>query len=300
MRYDGGHKRDRFITDLLGTCVEWVPVCPEVDVGMGVPRPSVRLEGLVDSPRMVEPKSGEDWTARLRTYSNKRVKLLAGLNLSGYILKKDSPSCGMERVRVYPNGGGQAERGGRGLFAAVLMDVMPLLPVEEEGRLHDLALRENFIERVFSYNRWQRLARERKSRGALVEFHAVHKLLLLAHSEVHMRRLGRLVAAAKNRTLTEVYESYGVGFMEALAIKATRRSHTNVLQHIMGHFSDRIEPRERAELLAEIDDFRRGLAPLLVPLTLVRHYVRKFEVPYIQGQVYLSPHPKELLLRNHV
>jgi len=300
VRFDGGHKRDRFITDILGTCVEWVPVCPEVEVGMGVPRPSVRLQGSLAQPRLVEPKGGEDWTDRMVSYSRRRVRQLGELSLSGYILKKDSPTCGMERVRVYPKGGGQAERQGRGLFAAVLLEAMPFLPVEEEGRLNDLALRENFIERVFACDRWQKFCAEKKSRGRLVEFHAAHKLLLLAHSETHMRRLGRLVAQAKDRALADVYTSYGAGLMEALALKATRRSHTNVLQHIMGHFSDRLDAGERAELLAELEDFRRGLVPLLVPLTLVRHYVRKFEVAYIQGQVYLNPHPKELLLRNHV
>ena len=186
------------------------------------------------------------------------------------------------------------------MFAAALLSAWPHLPVEEEGRLNDLPLRENFIERVFAYERWQRCAAERKSRGRLVEFHAAHKLLLMAHSEVHMRSLGRLVAAAARRPLPDVYESYGAGFMEALEHLATRRTHTNVIQHIMGHFSDRLESRERAELLSEIHDYRRGLVPLVVPLTLVRHYVRKFEVSYIQGQVYLNPHPKELLLRNHV
>ena len=300
VRYDGGHKRDRFITDVLGACVEFVPMCPELEVGMGVPRPSVRLEGSISEPRLVEPKGGTDWTERMHAYSRKRLRLLGPLNLSGFILKKDSPTCGMERVRVYPEGGGQADRHGRGLFAAALIEAMPLLPVEEEGRLNDPALRENFIERVFAYHRWHRFNSEPKSRGRLVAFHAAHKLLILAHSETHLRRLGRVVATAKGRPLAEVYASYGTLFMQGLAARATRRQHTNVLQHIMGHFSDHLEPRERAELLAEIDDHRRGLVPLLVPLTLVRHYVRKFEVPYIQNQVYLNPHPKELLLRNHV
>jgi uncharacterized protein YbgA (DUF1722 family) len=205
----------------------------------------------------------------------------------------------MERVRVYPAGKGQASRDGRGLFAAALMTAMPLLPVEEEGRLNDMPLRENFVERVFAYQRWQVLASQRKSRGALVDFHARHKLQLLAHDETTMRRLGRLVAAMKGKPLSEVYAEYGPLFMAALSNKATRRRHTNVLHHVLGHFSDRLEPGERSELLAEIDLYRRGLVPLIVPLTLVRHYVRKFKVEYIEDQVYLSPHPRELMLRNH-
>jgi uncharacterized protein YbgA (DUF1722 family)/uncharacterized protein YbbK (DUF523 family) len=300
VRYDGGHKRDRFITDVLGTCIEWVPVCPEVEVGMGVPRPSIRLEGKTANPRLVEPKGGEDWTERMAAYNARRLRQLGELKLSGYILKKDSPTCGMERVRVYPESGGAPERSGRGLFAAALLEAMPLLPVEEEGRLNDLPLRENFIERVFGFHRWQKLCAERKSRGRLVEFHAAHKLLILAHSEKHLRVLGRLVAGMKGRALGDVYDTYGAGLMEALAERATRRRHVNVLQHIMGHFTDRLEPGDRAQLLAELEDYRRGLVPLVVPVTLMRHYVRKFEVSYIQGQVYLNPHPKELLLRNHV
>lgn len=300
VRYDGGHKRDRFLTDLLGSCVEWVPVCPEVEVGMGVPRPSIRLEGSITEPRLIEPRAGEDWTARMRAFSQRRVRQLKTLGLSGYVLKKDSPTCGMERVRVYARGGGPPDRHGRGLFATALLEAWPTLPVEEEGRLNDLPLRENFIERVFAYDRWQCFCTERKSRGGLVEFHAAHKLLLMAHSEVHARRLGRLVAGAKERPLSDVYDAYGEGLMQALAMKATRKRHTNVLQHILGHFSDRIEARDRSGLLSEIDDYRRGLVPLVVPLTLVRHYVEKFEVSYIQNQVYLNPHPRELLLRNHV
>lgn len=298
VRYDGGHKRDRFVTDILGPCVEWVAVCPEVEVGMGVPRPSIRLEGEVEEPRLIEPKSGSDWTARMKAFSRRRLRQLRELNLSGYILKKDSPTCGMERVRVYTSG--SPERRGRGVFARALLEAFPLLPVEEEGRLNDPNLRENFIERVFAFERWQRFSAQRKSRGGLVAFHAAHKLLLMAHSEVHMRRLGRLVAGAARQPLSAVYETYGTEFMEALGQKATPRRHTNVLQHILGHFSDRLDARERRELLSEIDDYRRGLVPLVVPLILVRHYVRKFNVAYIADQAYLNPHPRELRLRNHV
>ena len=248
---------------------------------------------------MIEPKGGTDWSAPMRAFSRKRVRQLMDLELCGFILKKDSPTCGMERVRVYPAGGGQAQRLGRGLFAAALMQAMPLLPVEEEGRLNDLPLRENFIERVFAYMRWQELCAERKSRGALVNFHARHKLQLFAHSEKHMRTLGRMVAALKGQSLADAYGEYGRLFMEALGHKATPRRHTNVLQHIMGHFTDQVSARERQELLSELDDYRRGLLPLIAPLTLVRHYVRKFEVDYVAGQTYLEPHPRELMLRNH-
>jgi uncharacterized protein YbgA (DUF1722 family)/uncharacterized protein YbbK (DUF523 family) len=301
VRFDGGHKRDRFITDVFGTFVEWVPVCPELEVGMGVPRPSVRLVGDPAAPRMIQDKSGRDFADEMNAYSRRRVHELSRLDLSGYILKKDSPSCGMERVRVYPPGAGKAaERSGRGLFAAVLLDELPLLPVEEEGRLCDLRLRENFIERVFAYRRWQDLSAGRKSVGALVRFHAQHKYVLMAHSETHLRRLGRLVASAKGRPPAEVYAAYGQDFMEALAQHASVKKNVNVLQHIMGFFSERLDAGERDELVSLIQDYHRRLVPLIVPITLVRHYVKKFDVEYIRDQYYLEPHPKELMLRNHV
>ena len=301
VRFDGGHKRDRFLTDSFGVFVEWVPVCPELEVGMGIPRPSVRLVGLPDAPRMIQDKSGRDFTAAMRAYSQKRARELALLDLSGYILKKDSPSCGMERVRVYPEPTGKApSREGRGLFASVLMSSFPLLPVEEEGRLCDLRIRENFIERVFAYRRWQDLVGSRKSIGLLVAFHARHKFVLMAHSETHMRRLGRLVAAAKGRPIAGVYAEYGQVFMEALTQHATVKKNVNVLQHVAGFFSERLAPGEREELVDIIRDYHRRLVPLIVPITLIRHYVRRFDVEYVRDQVYLEPHPKELMLRNHV
>jgi len=235
----------------------------------------------------------------MQAYAKKRVKDLASMDLSGYILKRASPSCGMERVRLHGEGT-PPRRHGRGLFAQALMEQLPLLPVEEEGRLSDPALRENFIERTFAYQRWRGLTAGKLSRRALVDFHARHKLLLLAHSEPHLRRLGRIVAMIKGRGVSAVAEEYGHLFMEALGVRATVRKHVNVLGHIAGHFSEGLATDERAELFEVINDYHRGLVPLVVPLTLIRHYVRKSRVAYIQDQVYLQPHPKELMLRNHV
>jgi uncharacterized protein YbgA (DUF1722 family)/uncharacterized protein YbbK (DUF523 family) len=299
VRYNGEHKRDAFVTETLARFVEWVPVCPELEVGMGVPRESVRLVGSAARPRMMAEKSGVDWTDRMAAYAKRRVGELARFKLSGYIFKKASPSCGMERVRIYGKKN-VPSRQGRGLFAAAVMKALPLLPVEEEGRLRDPTLRENFVERVFAYHRWQRLSAERKSARSLGGFHAAHKFLLLAHSEPHARRLGRLVAGAKSRPLSEVFDDYGRLFMEGLAVHATPRKNSNVLQHMMGYFSKELTPAERAELNEIIADHRRGLTPLVAPVTLVRHYVRKYEVGYLLDQYFLEPDPKELMLRNHV
>jgi uncharacterized protein YbgA (DUF1722 family)/uncharacterized protein YbbK (DUF523 family) len=299
VRYDGGHKRDQFLAQVLGRFVEWVPVCPEIEVGMGVPRESVRLGGSAEEPRMFAERSQTDWTERMQTYAKRRVQELARLRLDGYVLKKDSPSCGMERVRVYAMRGAPA-RDGKGMFARALTDAMPLLPTEEEGRLNDLKLRENFVERIFAYHRWQRLLEEPASPSRLVEFHTRHKFLLLAHSESHFRRLGRLVAQAGKHPLAPTLQEYGATFMHALSVPATARKHTNVLEHMMGYFSQQIESVERAELVEVIREYRRSLLPLVVPITLIRHYIKKFHVDYLLNQVYLEPDPRELMLRNHV
>ncbi len=298
VRFDGGHKHDRFLTDVLGRYVEWVPVCPELEVGMGVPREAVRLEGDVAAPRMVGVRSRTDHTAAMRRFAAARVGQLGNLDLHGYVLKKGSPSCGMERVRVYADGG-MPSRHGRGLFAAAFVDALPLLPVEEEGRLNDPVLRESFIERVFAYRRWRALASE-PSRGALVAFHTAHKFQLLAHSEKHYRALGRLVAELKGKRPSAVAAAYGAGFMEALAVHATPPKHVNVLQHLAGFCREHLDAADRQELAALIEDYRRLLVPLVVPLTLLRHHLERHQVAYVQGQTYLSPHPKELMLRNRV
>ena len=301
VRYDGQHKRDPFLVDVLGPFVEWVPVCPEVEVGMSVPREPIRLVGRPEAPRLVAERSGTDHTEAMRAYAARRVAELARRDLSGYVVKKDSPSCGMERVRVHPaRGGGPPRRAGVGAFTTVLLEAMPLLPVEEEGRLHDPALRESFIERLFAYERWKAALAEGMTRGRLVAFHTAHKLALLAHSPAAYRRLGALVGGLGRGPVREAARAYGEGFMKALQVPATRGRHTNVLQHMLGYFRRALEPVERKELEALVSDFSRGLVPLVVPLTLLRHHVRKQEVEYLAGQVYLDPEPKELMLRNHV
>jgi uncharacterized protein YbgA (DUF1722 family)/uncharacterized protein YbbK (DUF523 family) len=298
VRFDGGHKRDRFLTDTLGQFIEWIPICPEVEVGMTVPREPVRLIARRAGTQMIAERSGKDWTDEMLKFALIRARNLATADLSGYIFKKNSPSCGIQRVRIY-NSKGVPSREGRGLFATAVIDRFPLMPAEEEGRLNDPVLRENFIERVFAYHRWQALTK-RKSVRTLIEFHTHHKFLLLAHSERYYRRLGRLVAAATGSSLAESFETYGRKFMEALAIHASAKKHSNVLGHMMGYFSKELSNDERTEVTDLIEDFRRQLVPLIVPITLMRHYVKKYRVEYLQNQIYLEPSPKELMLRNHV
>jgi uncharacterized protein YbgA (DUF1722 family)/uncharacterized protein YbbK (DUF523 family) len=298
VRWDGGHKRDRFLADALAPYVEWVPVCPEIEIGLGVPRPPIRLEGEVGAPRLVAPSSRADHTERMVRFAQARVAALSRLNLAGYVLKKDSPSCGMERVPVHARGG--FRRQGVGLFARALMDALPALPVEEEGRLADARLRENFIERLFARQRWLEFRAARPTVGKLVRFHTMQKLSVLAHDPDRYRGLGRLVAGAKRRSLGDVLDEYEHGFMAALRTLATRGRHVNVLEHVLGHVSDEISSAARAELVDAIADYRRGLVPLLVPITLLRHHVRRLEVESLADQVYLELHPRERMLRDHV
>jgi len=299
VRYDGGHKRDRYITDTLGEFFEWVPICPEVELGLGTPRETLRLEGNAAAPRLVFATSRGDITQAMQAWATSRLDDLDRLDLSGYILKSDSPSCGMERVRVY-RPSGIPGKDGIGIFARDLMDRFPLLPVEEEGRLHDLPLRENFIERVICYRRWRDLVAGGLTRGKLVAFHTAHKLLLMAHSPKHYAELGRLVANAKVLSLRNLEASYGKLFMAALRVKATAKKHTNVMHHILGYLKRDLEARDKAELVEVIADYHRELVPLIVPLTLLKHHLTRVEVPYLRDQIYLNPHPKELMLRNHV
>ena len=299
VRFDGGHKRDPFLTEVLGPQVEWVQVCPEVEVGMGTPRETLRLVRQDGRLRMLTTRTGLDHTEAMEAWAARRVDELAREDLSGYVLKKDSPSCGMERVKVY-GGGGMPARDGRGLFADALIRRFPNLPVEEEGRLTDPRLRENFIERVFAFRRLTDLFTGRWTIGKLVAFHTAHKMTLLAHSRPGYDRLGALVARASGVPRSDLRREYETVFMETLRIPATTRRHANVLLHMAGHLKRRLDDASKRELLACIDEYRTGMVPLVVPLTLIRHYVRAFEIAYLAGQTYLEPHPRELRLRNHV
>lgn len=300
VRYDGGHKEDALVTGALSHFMTFVPVCPEVEVGMSVPRPPIRLVRLGREVRLVDPKHGVDHTDAMKAWSETRLRELERLDLSGYILKKSSPSCGMERVKVHSSRGPGAPDG-VGLFAGALMRRMPLLPIEEEGRLNDPALRESFVERVFAYRRLRALfGKPRWSPGDLVRFHTSEKLLLLAHDPRGYQALGRLVARARGRPRADLESGYGEGFLRALRVPATKGKSCNVLLHMAGYFKDRLAADEKKELQETIADYRAGLVPLVVPLTLLRHHVRKHGALYLEGQTYLEPHPKELMLRNHV
>jgi uncharacterized protein YbgA (DUF1722 family)/uncharacterized protein YbbK (DUF523 family) len=306
VRFDGGHKLDRYLVNTLGVFVEWVPVCPEVEMGLSTPRESMRLVGDPQHPRLIAPKSGTDHTDQMQKWACQRAEQLANEKLHGFVFKKDSPSSGLFRVKVY-NEHGMAQRNGTGMFPRAVMTRFPLMPLEEEGRLNDMPLRENFVERVFAYYRWTEMLDEYRTgspprtAGPLVRFHTAHKLTLMAHSPKHYTAMGRLVADAGKQDWDEFTAEYGAQLMEGLSVMGTRGKHVNVLQHLMGFLKDHLSREDKQELLGLIEDYRQGLLPLIVPLTLLKHHLNRYPVPeWVDQQVYLNPYPKELMLRNHV
>ena len=297
VRYDGGHKRDAYITGTLARHFEFVPVCPEVAIGLGTPRPPIRLVRIGGEVRVqgrADPRL--DVGDALRDFARSTAARLGG-GISGYLFKRASPSCGMERVKVYDAKGMPAGRGA-GAYADALMAAMPLLPCEEEGRLGDPGLRENFIERVFVFDRWQRLNRAGFTPAKLVAFHTAHKFLVLAHNQSAYRRMGRLVARAGEPGLDGLAAEYARELMTALARRATPGRHANVLEHLFGFVSRHLDAADRAEMVEILADYRAGLLPRVVPLVLLRHHFRRHPNPYVEGQVYLDPHPREIMLRN--
>ena len=299
VRYDGGNKWDRYVTDTLGQYFEWIPVCPEVEYGLPVPREAMRLIGNPDSPHLITVRTGVDHTKGMLNYANKKVKELEREELCGFIFKSRSPSSGIGGVKVYTPSGMPSQRG-VGIFGGAFTKRFPLIPVIDDGGLHDPGLRENFIERAFVYKRWQEFMKKGSALKELILFHTEHKLLILSHSPKHFSVLGRLVANAKNYKPEEFYSEYIKTLMEGLSLIATIKKNTNVLLHIIGYFKKQLSSNDKQELLEVIENYHRGFVPLIVPMTLIKHYVKKFDQPYLKRQYYLNPHPLELMLRNHV
>lgn len=298
VRYNSTHVRDVFLLETLGHHVEWVPVCPEVEIGMGTPREAVRLVGIDQKISMVAPKSGIDYTEEMQNWTGSKIKDL--LDIHGYVLMKNSPSCGLFRVKVYDKNS-IPTRSGRGVFAKGLTDALPLLPVEENGRLHDHRLRENFIERIFAFKRWQLLINESPKPSDLVTFHTSFKCTLMAHHPNAQTELGRIVARSGSQDFEITLDEYGKKFMSFMSIVATPKTHTNVLHHLMGFLKNYLDSNDKVELLSVIEDYRVGEVPLVVPITLLKHHFSRNPLPdWVKVQVYLNPYPKELSLRNHV
>ena len=305
VRFDGGHKRSSFLTDVLSPHVEWIPICPEMELGLGTPRPAMHLletkpkktKRLSDGIELVEVKSGINHTKEMQHYSLKTTRALNPLDLSGYVFKKDSPSCGDYRVKVY--GTAPPKRVGRGLFAQTVMNAYPNLPVEEEGRLNDLKLRENFIERIFAFHRLKMRFQSRWTRSHVVKFHTIHKLQLSVHHPSLYRELGQLVASIKEHPRRSFQYKYSQTFMQALEKLPSVGRNTDALHHAAGHLKKILDVDSRKELSLAILDYKRGVLPLIVPVTLLKHHIRRNNIELLKNQTFLEPHPKELVLRNH-
>ena len=299
VRYDGGHKLDHFLRDTLGQYVTYVPVCPEVEAGFGIPREAMRLVGDPENPRLVTSKTSIDHTEKMTRWAKSRVPELERENLCGFIFKKDSPSSGLVKVKVYDDKN-MPQKKGRGIFARHFVEHFPLTPVEDEGRLHDPRLRENFVEQIFTLKRWRDAIAERPKVGNVVDFHSKNKLLIMSHSPKHASSMGKIVAMGKQLGAEHLYKQYGDLLIDAMRLKGTTAKHINVLQHIMGYFKNQLSPDEKQELLEIFSSFRNGNIPLIVPMTIINHYARKYEQPYLAAQTYLNPHPVELKLRTYI
>jgi uncharacterized protein YbgA (DUF1722 family)/uncharacterized protein YbbK (DUF523 family) len=297
VRYDGGHKQDRYITGTLGRFFRFVPVCPEVGSGLPIPREAMRLEYHDGTIRLMTVKTRQDMTLLVTEYASRVVEELEAEDLCGFIFKKDSPSSGLWRVKVYD--GNVPRKTGRGIFAEQVVKRFPLLPVEDEGRLNDLPIRENFIERIFAYRRWKDFRSCASGVGDLVKFHTGHKLQLLAHSPEIYRQMGNLVAEGRKTAPEDLLNAYEHFYMKALSLRATVKKNLNVLYHIFGYFKKTLSADEKKEMTGILEQYHDGFLPLIVPVTLIKHHVAKYSQQYLAGQTYLAPHPQELMLRNH-
>jgi uncharacterized protein YbgA (DUF1722 family)/uncharacterized protein YbbK (DUF523 family) len=299
VRYDGGHKLDHFLRDTMGRFVRWVSVCPEVECGLAVPREPMHLTGDPDHPRLVTTRTQIDHTEQMQKWILKKLDELVHLDLCGFVFKSKSPSSGMTDVTIY-NDQGTACKTGAGLFAGAFMQRFPLLPVEDESRLNDPGLRENFIELIFVFKRWRDMMAQHPTPGDLVQFHSRHKLSLMSHSPALLRELGQMIAHGKDGSFQELCDRYCRVLMTALRLKSTVKKNVNVLQHAMGYFKKQLTAAEKQELLEVISHYHHGLFPLIAPVVLINHYIRAYDEPYLKQQCYFNPHPVELLLRNHV
>ena len=298
VRYDGGHKLDSYLTATLGNYFEWVPVCPEVEYGLPVPREAMHLTGDPASPRIVTVRTGIDHTEGMKKWAADKVRQLEKEELGGFIFRSRSPSSGIGDVKVYSASGVPIKRAA-GIFGGAFMHCFPLIPVIDDGRIHNPDLRENFIERIFVYQRWKKFLGNNTRIRDLIAFHTDLKLLILSHSPKHYAALGKLVARAKRYRPEVLYQEYIRTLMEGLRLLATVKKNTNVLLHMAGYFKRQLSSVDRKELLEIIGQYQKGYVPLIVPMTLINHYVKKVDEPYLKNQFYLNPHPVEVMLRNH-
>ena len=296
VRYDGGHKQSNYTVNYLSKVFQMVPTCPEVGMGMPVPRPAIRVvEGKSDNLLVDSKDATLDYTSDLENYYQKQKPVFP--ELDGYIFAAKSPTCGVERIKVFDDEGNLLHRKGRGLFADRVMKGFPHLPVEEDGRLNDMGLRESFVTRVFVHASYRNEVLAEPSVNALVAFHSKHKFLVMAYNPIAYRQLGRVVANAKHARFETVSEQYMSLLMSALSKPTNRKKHTNVLMHLQGFLKKKLDKQDKQELTEQIDQYRLGHLPLMAPITLINHHLKHHPNDYVSSQVYLQPYPAELQLR---
>ena len=299
VRYNGQHQLDHFVKDTLGKWCDFVPVCPEVECGLPIPRESMRLVGEIENPRLITSRTGIDHTQRMQNWIEKEMQFLQKEDLVAFIFKTKSPSSGMRKVKIYNEAGRTISYAGIGMFARAFMEKFPDIPIEDEGRLCDSGLRENFIETIFVLQRWREAVNTRQVKE-LIKFHSRHKYTLMAHSSEKLKLLGKLMAQSGNRDFDDLVSDYRTILLQLLKLKKTRKKNYNVLLHLQGYFKTELTSGEKAELLAEAENYHKEICPLIVPLTLIKHYTMKYDEKYLREQYYLNPHPIELKLLNHI
>jgi len=299
VRYDGQHQLDHFIKDTLSQWCDFVPVCPEVECGLPIPRETMRLVGDIDNPRLLTSRTGIDHTEKMQTWIKQKLEILKEEEILAFIFKTKSPSSGMRKVKIYNEKGQTVSYAGVGMFAKAFMEKFPDVPVEDEGRLCDPGLREKFIETIFVLQRWREAVQAGRVKN-LVQFHSQHKYTLMAHSNEKLKILGKMIADSGNMDFDLLVSEYRTILLQALNLKKTRKKNYNVLLHMLGYFKNQLSSEEKAELLKEAENYYNEISPLIVPLTLIKHYTMKYNESYLKDQYYLNPHPIELKLLNHV
>jgi len=299
VRYNGDGLRPHLINDLFAGYFNYIPFCPEVGIGMDVPHETIRLEKKDNEIRLRSSSGENDYTDKMLDYSATKTEALSHLQISGFILKKDSPTCGLERVKIYGNGG-VPDKSGVGMFASALRAKFPLFPMEEEGRLNDIRLRERFIEHVFAFRRLQDFLEDSPNLGKLMAFHTGHKMQLMAHNPEKYRRLGHAVANAKKEDLSSFLAEYSTTFLEIMATAVSHKKQTDVLYHMFGFFKKIISSSEKQEFMRLVEQYKKQMIPMIVPITMLRHYLQKYPQPWLQAQVFFDPYPEEMLLRSYL
>ncbi|WP_339671951.1 DUF523 and DUF1722 domain-containing protein [Dasania marina] len=299
VRYNGGHSQSRLCLDTLSQHFDFKTFCPEVAAGFGTPRPTMRLTGDPANPRLqLSNDDQQDFTEQLQQGFSEQLAQFE--HLDGYILMKNSPSCGLKRIKIYQANGYPHTERGQGLFTAALIERYPLLPVEEEGRLQDPHLRENFILRVYAHHNFRADVSLAPSHHTLLQFHSSYKYVLMAHNQPLYRELGRMLANAKQSDLSPLMAQYFSLFMQALSEPATVKNHCNTLLHILGYLKKSVPSEARQHIAAVIHKYRVGQLPLVTPMTLLKHYIEQFGSDYIKGQRYFEPYPETLCLSNNI